>query len=224
MEIFDLESQNYDSWYETKLGHFVDQIETQAVFDLLTPEENMKILDVGCGTGNYSIKLAKLNCIVTGIDISEEMLKIAKRKSEAEQLPINFVHGNIESMPFESNSFDAVISVAVLEFVNNKAKAFEEIFRVVKPKGKIVVGFLNKESPWGELYLSDEFQKNTVFKYAYLYTREEISKIHSEELVKIKETLFTPPWISESEISFEKEKEFSKKYNGGFLVALWMKK
>lgn len=224
MEIFDFEAKDYDYWYETPLGRFADEIETKAVFELLEPFPNMKILDVGCGTGNYSIKLAKLGCIVSGIDISQEMLQIAKRKSQEMNLRIDFIRGNIEKMPFSDNFFDAIISVAVLEFVSNKDKALDEMFRVARQNGKIVIGFLNKESPWGELYLSDYFKKNTVFKYAYLFSREEISKIYPDNLIEIKETLFVPPSIPENEISVEKEMEYSKINRGGFLVGLWKKK
>lgn len=223
MEIFDLEAKSYDEWYKTPLGRFVDEIETKAVFDLLAPLPNMKILDVGCGTGNYSIKLAKLGCLVTGIDISKEMLLVAKNKCKDLNIQIDLILGDVESLPFSDNSFDAVVSVAVLEFVRDKYKAIEEMFRVTKRNGKVVIGFLNRESPWGELYLSEDFQRNTVFKYAYLFTRDEISKIYPDKLIEIKEVLFVPPSIAESEISSEKEKEFSKFNSGGFLVALWKK-
>ncbi|MGB9913342.1 MAG: class I SAM-dependent methyltransferase [Candidatus Kapaibacteriota bacterium] len=224
MEIFDSEARHYDNWYLTPIGKFVDEVETQAILELLEPLPNMSILDAGCGTGNFSIKLAKLGCKVTGIDISNEMLKIAIGKAQKLNLNIYFIQGNAENLAFPNNFFDAVVSVATLEFIKQKDKAIEEFFRVVKHNGKIVIGFINRTSLWGELYLSDDFQKTTVFKYAHLFTKDEISKIHPLELVTIKETLYTPPTIKENEISQNSESYYSKINSGGFLVGLWKKK
>ncbi|HLV09456.1 MAG TPA: hypothetical protein VKY40_04540, partial [Halanaerobiales bacterium] len=56
------EAQDYDEWYETRAGALIDQLETELVFRLLKPSRGEKILDAGCGTGNFSIKLAKKGC------------------------------------------------------------------------------------------------------------------------------------------------------------------
>jgi ubiquinone/menaquinone biosynthesis C-methylase UbiE len=224
MEIFDLEARSYDEWYNQPLGKFVDEVETSAIFELLKPMPNENILDVGCGTGNYSVMLAKLGCKVTGIDVSTEMLKVAREKAEKLCLNVNFINCDAQDLPFESNFFDAVLSVATFEFIPNPHKAFEELYRVVKQGGRIVIGFINKESPWGELYESEEFKKNTVFKYAHLFTKKEISKIKPDALVDIIETLYTPPTADVNELSFEFERTSKNKFRGGFLVAKWKKR
>ena len=224
MAIFDKEAKMYDDWYKTKLGNFVDKVETKCVFDLFKVRKGMKVLDVGCGTGNFSIKLAKMGCEVIGIDISEEMLKVAKDKAKKEGLNIKFYNMDVYDMKFEDNCFDGVISVTAFEFLKDPDKAIEEMFRVLKPKGYLLIGTINKDSEWGELYLSKEFQENTVFKYADFKTLEDMKAYKQNYLVDIKECLFISPNISEEDILMDKEIEMAQKgERGGFICALWRK-
>ncbi len=223
MQIFDSEAETYDRWYETPLGKFVDSLETREIISLLHPTKGMHILDAGCGTGNYSIKLARLGCVVTGVDISEKMLAVARNKAKEFEHTISFINCNIDSLPFASEQFDAAVSVAVLEFVENRQKALDELFRVVQKGSKIVVGFINRDSAWGELYQSDYFQKNTVFKYANLLDIDTIKSFHPNELMFIKKSLFIPPEIDENDISLDLEEKLSATNKPGFLSVLWIK-
>lgn len=223
MQIFDSEAATYDQWYETPLGKFVDSIETREIISLLHPTKGIHVLDAGCGTGNYSIKLARLGCIVTGADISEKMLAVARNKAKDFEHIISFINCNIDSLPFASEEFDAAVSVVALEFVENQQKALDELFRVVRRGGKIVVGCINRDSAWGELYQSDYFQKNTVFKYAKLLDIDRIKLFHPNELTSIRKSLFTPPDVNENDISLALEEKLSKTNKPGFLSVLWIK-
>lgn len=224
MAIFDKEAKMYDDWYKTKLGNFVDEVETKCILDLFKVEKGMKVLDVGCGTGNFSIKLAKMGCEVVGIDVSKEMLKVAEEKAKKEGLNIKFYNMDVYDMKFEDNCFDGVISVTAFEFLKDPEKAIEEMFRVLKPNGYLLIGTINKDSAWGEMYLSKEFQENSVFKYANFKTVEDMKSYKKDHLVDIKECLFIPPTIEEEYISMEKERELSKEgKRGGFICALWKK-
>ncbi len=224
MAIFDKEAKMYDDWYKTKLGNFVDKVETKCVFDLFKVRKGMKVLDVGCGTGNFSIKLAKMGCEVIGIDISEEMLKVAEEKAKKEGLNIKFYNMDVYNMEYEADYFDGIVSVTAFEFLEEPEKAIEEMFRVLKPNGYLLIGTINKDSAWGEMYLSKEFQKNSVFKYANFKTVEDMKSYKKDHLVDIKECLFIPPTIEEEYISMEKERELSKEgKRGGFICALWKK-
>lgn len=224
MAIFDKEAKIYDEWYKSKLGNFVDEAETRCVFDLFKAKKGMKVLDVGCGTGNFSIKLAKMGCEVVGIDVSEEMLKVAEAKAREEGLNIKFYKMDAHQMEFEDNTFDGVLSVTAFEFLKEPEKAIEEIFRVLKPNGQLLIGTINKNSKWGEMYLSKEFQENTVFKYADLKTIEDMKSYKKEYLVDIKECLFVPPNAEEEDICMVKEMELAQKgKRGGFICALWRK-
>lgn len=223
MAIFDKEAKSYDSWYKTKLGSFIDKVETDLAFRLFKPQKGMKILDIGCGTGNFSIKLAKMGCKVVGIDISDEMLNIAKEKAENEGLEIEFYNMDVYNLKFQDNYFDGAFSMAAFEFIKEPERAIEEIFRVVKKGSQIMIGTINKDSKWGELYLSEEFQKNSVFKYADFKTLDDLKKLRTEKLVKTGECLFIQPSASEDEITIENEERLSKTERGGFICALWIK-
>lgn len=223
MAIFDREASHYDKWYETKMGSYVDKVETDCALNLFKVKKGMKILDIGCGTGNFSIKLAKMGCKVVGIDISEEMLNIAEEKAKKEDLDIEFYNMDVYDLKFEKETFDGVFSMAAFEFIKKPEPALEEIFRVVKKDGHVLIGTINKDSKWGELYLSKEFQENTVFKYADFKTIEDISSWKEDKLIDIDTCLFIPPNVAEEDISIEKEIELSKREKGGFICALWKK-
>jgi ubiquinone/menaquinone biosynthesis C-methylase UbiE len=225
LTLFDKEATNYDKWYETKIGEYADQVETNCAFNLFQPKPGMKILDVGCGTGNFSIKMASQGVNVTGVDISEKMLEFARNRAAQEKLAIEFRTMDTQNLTFQDNFFDGVFSMATIEFVSEPDKMIEEMFRVCKKGGPVVVGTINKDSTWGELYQDPEFQKNVpVFKYADLKVPKDLSKIKQEYLIKVSECLFLAPDTPETEISLEQEKKLSTSNSGGFFCVLWRKK
>lgn len=223
MAIFDKEAKDYDSWYTTKMGEFVDRVETELAMSLFKVEPGMKILDVGCGTGNFSIKLAEQGCRVVAIDQSKEMLKNAIKKSEEKGLDIEFHCMDVYDMKFPDNKFDGVISMAAFEFIKEPQKAYDEMYRVLKPKGSLLIGTINRESKWGELYNSDTFQKNSVFKYADFKSMDDMKSWNSKEVIASGECLFLPPTTEEDFISLELEKELSVTEKGGFISVMWQK-
>lgn len=223
MAIFDNEAKSYDSWYDTKLGDFVDRVERKCAFDLFLPFEGKKILDIGCGTGNYSIRLAELGYEVVGIDISDEMLDIARGKAKEKNLNIKFYNMDIYDLKFDDGEFDGAFSMAAFEFVEDTERALSEIFRVVKIGGQILIGTINKDSSWGELYLSEDLQRNSVFKYAHFKIIEDFTRIYSDKVVDKKECLFISPSADIEDINMEKEEELSRSERGGFICVLWGK-
>lgn len=81
MTIFnDKVANKYDAYFDTKKGRYVWQVETDLMNQLIDIESGMRVLEIGSGTGVYSIPFAQQGCIVTGIDISVEMLEIARQK------------------------------------------------------------------------------------------------------------------------------------------------
>ncbi|MCR4288585.1 MAG: class I SAM-dependent methyltransferase [Deltaproteobacteria bacterium] len=76
--------QRYDSWYETPLGKTSDRLERELIFSTADIREGEKILDAGCGTGTYSIELARMGARVTALDASSDMLDWARAKAGKE--------------------------------------------------------------------------------------------------------------------------------------------
>ncbi len=137
---------DYDLWYEKEPGKTIDLIETECALSLLLPINGKRILDVGCGTGNFTKKLSCLGYDAIGIDPSSEMLEKALKKS------LNCTKGYAENLPFDDKSFDAVISVAAVEFFTDRKRAISEMLRVVKKGGKVVACFIT--GAWAKYYKS----------------------------------------------------------------------
>ena len=93
------------------------------------------VLDVACGTGDMAISLAERGCTVMGVDLSAEMLAIAKQKAAS----ATFHLGNAEALPFAEGEFDAVTcAFGVRNFVHLE-RGLGEMLRVLKPGGRMVI-------------------------------------------------------------------------------------
>ena len=108
-------------------------------YKLLGNIKGKKILEIGCGGAQCSIAMAKKGAKVTGIDISEEQLKFAKKLAEKNKVNIDFYQGDIRNLKqIKSNSQDIVFSAFALQYVDNLKKCFNEIHRVLKKKGLFI--------------------------------------------------------------------------------------
>lgn len=146
--------KEYDAWYKTPLGSLCNRLEKEAVFTLFGDRFKIcprLVLDVGCGTGNYTLELAQKDIKAVGIDFSFDMVLFAKTKAETQGLEANFVVGNAEAMPFKSNVFDGVLGVTALCFISDAETAVVEINRVMKKGGLVILGELNRFSYWALL-------------------------------------------------------------------------
>ncbi len=140
--------QDYDAWYETASGRFVDRVETDALLGLLNPRPGMEVLEVGCGTGNYLLKLAGAGCRITGIDIAPHMLEQARAKLTRHGISAALSIMNGKSLSFTDGIFDAAYSMAAFEFIDDIETVYREMRRVVRPGGDIVIGTIQRGSSW----------------------------------------------------------------------------
>ncbi len=103
--------------------------------------ENKLILDVGCGNGDLSNYLSvQYNANITGIDFSTESIKIALAKKNAfKAFTSKFLVADAQTLPFENESFDIIVSCECLEHVPDPQKMINELYRVVKKDGKVIL-------------------------------------------------------------------------------------
>ncbi|MEQ6377925.1 class I SAM-dependent methyltransferase [Bacillaceae bacterium S4-13-56] len=99
-----------------------------------------KVADLGCGDGYGSYLLHNRGYKVIGLDLSKEMIDKANERLEDQTL--HFIQGDITSLPFESESFNAVLCVNAMEWVRHPIEALMEMKRIVKPGGKLLIGIL----------------------------------------------------------------------------------
>jgi 2-polyprenyl-6-hydroxyphenyl methylase/3-demethylubiquinone-9 3-methyltransferase len=103
-----------------------------------------KVLDVGCGGGYLSEEFAKLGFEVTGVDPAQESLECARRHAQQAGLPIAYVPGSGERLPFGDASFDIVLCCDVLEHVDDPGRVLTEIARVLRPNGLFCYDTVNR--------------------------------------------------------------------------------
>jgi arsenite methyltransferase len=113
-----------------------------------------RVLDIGSGAGTDSLVAAQMvgaEGHVTGIDMTPEML--AKARAAARELAsgnVEFVEGEVESLPFEDERFDVVISNGVIDLVPDKDAVFSEMHRVLRPGGRLQVADVTIQNPVSE--------------------------------------------------------------------------
>ncbi len=106
-----------------------------------------KVLDLGCGTGMLLSELARRNEFVVGIDSSSEMLELVRKRRGSAAL----VLADADHLPFADHSFDAVVSVTLLQNMPNPATTVREVARVAKPGGIVIMTTLKRKHSLGEL-------------------------------------------------------------------------
>ena len=120
-----------------------------------------KVLDIGCGTGNYTSGLCDLGYNIYGLDVSKYMLSIAKKKNKK----VKWTNGDVLNMPFPSECFDACICTLACHHFTDLRKAFAEVYRVLN-RGRFVMMSCSHQqirNYWLYRYFPNELEKITTY-------------------------------------------------------------
>jgi ubiquinone/menaquinone biosynthesis C-methylase UbiE len=123
---------------------------TASSLELLKQKGIKKILDVPCGYGRDTVFLTKNGFDVTGLDRSEEAIKLANSYALEEGLTIDFIQGDVNNIDFPDSSFDAIISNRFLHLVHideHQEKVAKELHRVVKDDGLLILTTRSIDDP-----------------------------------------------------------------------------
>jgi ubiquinone/menaquinone biosynthesis C-methylase UbiE len=146
-------SPAYDRLEKTIEGRLHRELEWEKILKTLLPEDrSARILDAGGGTGRITLLLAQLGYQVTLCDLSSGMLAVAKEKLKAEGLlkRVEVKEADLTSLPFSDATFDVVVCLHGAFCIADSLKAAEELTRVLKRGGVLVVDTLSRY--WAAIY------------------------------------------------------------------------
>jgi ubiquinone/menaquinone biosynthesis C-methylase UbiE len=134
--MYDQTASKYGDDYKSPAGHYFMWRKIETILKLGKFKEVDKILEIGCANGVYTFEFSKLGFTMTGLDLSDENVAEAKRRSAINAISkIDFMVGDAENMKnIPAESFDGVISISALRYGPNLQKAIDEIYRIVKKK------------------------------------------------------------------------------------------
>lgn len=157
------------------------------------------VLDVGCGNGQNSLLAAAKVKKVIGFDIDKTQLKIAESEAIRRGLPnVRFDYVSAaEKLPYDSKQFDKVIFLGVLEHLSKRENILQEIKRVMKPGGRLLLGVPNEMTGWKKLQMSVGVQHFTDPDHELEFTQQTISDLLAKtgfRIASIEPTAFDTPW------------------------------
>ncbi len=117
-------------------------------------KEGDEVLDVACGSGNATIPAAKTGAEVTGLDLTPELLEAGRANAADAGVEIDWVEGDAEQLPFDDESFDAVISVFGCMFAPDHQTTANELARVLRPGGRLAVCAWTPDGSVGRFFMT----------------------------------------------------------------------
>jgi len=177
-DVFDQFSDAYDEWFDGHADFYKAELETVR---MLMPSAETRGIEVGVGSGKFAAPLG----IREGVEPSVKMAE------KAERLGIHVHSGIAENLPLSNEGFGFVLMVTTICFVDDILLSFKEAFRVLKPGGCIIVGFVDKESSLGRHYEEKRNQSKFYKDASFFSTREVLTYLSKAGFVQpeIKQTL-----------------------------------
>ncbi|NWF78384.1 MAG: class I SAM-dependent methyltransferase [Chloroflexi bacterium] len=182
--LFDDLAMEYDAWFDRD-GSLIFFTEVRA-FRTLLPSLPKPWLEIGVGSGRFAQALG----IETGVDPSIRLIDMARQRG------INAFLGRGEDGLFDEESFGTVFLIVTLCFLDSPLKVLKQANRILVPGGKIVLGLVLKESPWGRFYQRKKAEGHRFYRYATFYRYDEVVRLLTKAgflTEKVVSTLFQRP-------------------------------
>ena len=155
-------------------------------------KEGDVVLDLGSGAGFdafLAVKKAGNQGKVIGVDFSEEMIKLAKKRAKQKGIKAEFAVAEITKLPHKNNFFNAAIAIASFHCLNKKQhkKAAKELYHILKPGAKVQIAVWNKDSPRFKNAPKEKYVswRDKGKRYYYLFTEKEIYNLFEKAGFKI---------------------------------------
>jgi ubiquinone/menaquinone biosynthesis C-methylase UbiE len=221
VQFFDEWPEAYDRWFTTPIGSLVKRYESELILNLLSPKLGEVILDAGCGTGIFTLDILSSGPKVIGLDLSLPMLMRGKKRLEG--FPFQIVLADMLDLPFPEGSFDRAVSVTALEFIEDGKAAVDELFRVTKRGGCIVVATLNSLSPWALRRRDEAKERRSVFEKAVFRSPDELRSLAPAAGMVKTAIHFQKGDDPERAVKIEHEGKRNNLNTGAFVAVRWEK-
>jgi ubiquinone biosynthesis O-methyltransferase len=187
----------YARWRASEIGATTERLERQLILELLGNVGGCRVLDIGCGDGDFALELAKRGAIVTGIDASAAMIAAARDRANRENANVAFQVAVAEHLPFPAGQFDVVTAITVLCFVDDPNPVFREIARVLAPGGRMVIGELGKWSTWAVRRRIRAWLGSRLWRQARFRTSSELRDLTERAglmVTSVRGAIYYPRW------------------------------
>jgi SAM-dependent methyltransferase len=189
----------YRRWRASRLGRITDALEEQLILELAGPAAGLRILDVGCGDAVLAVGLAQRGALVTGIDVDPRMLAAGRVRGAASGVAPELMQGDIRALPFADGSFDMVLAVTVLCFVDDAARGVREMARVLRPGGRLVIGELGRWNLWAVRRRVGGWLGSRVWRSATFRTARALKGLMKGaglDVTAVRGAIYYPPYAS----------------------------
>lgn len=193
----DLGPGAYAGWRASGIGAVTERLERALILELVGDARGLSVLDIGCGDGALALELAKRGATVTGIDASAAMIEAAKDRARLQQADVAFQVAQAENLPFPAGQFDLVTAITILCFVKHAGPVFQEVARVLRPGGRLVIGELGKWSAWAAERRVRAWLGSRLWRLGRFRTAGELRQIAERAGLKVETVrgaVFYPRW------------------------------
>ncbi len=163
---FEAYHQRYEAWFEKHAAAYLSELLAVRAF---VPWRGLG-LEIGVGSGRFAAPLG----VQVGVDPSRAMLALAAGRG------VGVVEGTAEKLPFAAGSFDHALVVTSICFVDSPARMLAEAHRVLKPKGRLVIGFIDRDSALGKDYRAHQAE-SVFYREATFYSADDVAQLLGEE-------------------------------------------